>query len=65
MAKALVTTAPAAREKLFRAFQTALNQRGPYFPLIEPKQAFVTTTDLKNAVFNAAYIVDVTRVTPK
>ena len=40
------------------AFQTALNQRGPYFPLIEPTKAFVTTTDLKNAVFNAVYMAD-------
>lgn len=64
-AKALVTTASAAREKLYQQFQTELNARGPYFPLIQPTQVFVSTADLKNAVYNAVYSVDVTQVTPK
>jgi peptide/nickel transport system substrate-binding protein len=64
-AKALVTTATAARQKLYQQFQTALNQRGPYFPLIQPTQVFVSTTDLTNAVYNAVYSLDVTKVAPK
>ena len=64
-AKALVTTATAARQKLYQQFQTALNQRGPYFPLIQPTQVFVSTTDLTNAVYNAVYSLDVTQVAPK
>ena len=64
-AKALATTAPAARQKLYQQFQTALNLRGPYFPLIQPTQVFVSTTDLTNAVYNAVYSIDVTRVAPK
>src|SRR6266571_8584462 len=63
-AKALVTTAPAARAVLYQLIQLQLNQRGPFFPLIQPTQVFVSTTDLKNAVFNATYSVDVTQVTP-
>jgi hypothetical protein len=31
---------------------------------MQPTQVFVTTADLKNAVFNAEYQVDVTRVSP-
>jgi peptide/nickel transport system substrate-binding protein len=64
-AQALVTTDPAKRKALYQKIQTQLNQRGPYFPLIQPTQVFVSTTDLRNAVFNATYAVDVTQVSPK
>ena len=64
-AQALVTTDPAKRKALYQKIQAQLNQRGPYFPLIQPTQVFVSTTDLRNAVFNATYAVDVTQVSPK
>ncbi|HEY2934983.1 MAG TPA: hypothetical protein VGJ25_00200, partial [Gaiellaceae bacterium] len=64
-AKALVTTDSAAREKIYQQIQRALNQRGPFFPLLQPTQVFVATTDLKSAVFNPAYQIDVTQVSPK
>ena len=64
-AKALVTTDSAAREKIYQQIQRALNQRGPFFPLLQPTQVFVATTDLKDAVFNPEYEIDVTQVTPK
>ena len=64
-AQALVTTDAAARQKLYEQIQQQLNARGPYFPLIQPTQVFVATTDLKNAVYNATYSVDVTQVAPK
>jgi peptide/nickel transport system substrate-binding protein len=64
-AKLLVTTSPTARKSLYQEYQRELNQRGPYFPLIQPTQVFVSTTDLKNAVYNATYSVDVTQVSPK
>ena len=63
--QALVTTDSAARQKLYQQLQQQLNQRGPYFPLIQPTQVFVATTDLKNAVYNATYSIDVTKVSPK
>src|SRR5207253_6052355 len=49
-AKALVTTASKARAKIYQQIQLALNTRGPFIPLLQPTQAFVSTTDLKNAV---------------
>jgi peptide/nickel transport system substrate-binding protein len=64
-AQALVTTDAAKRVALYQKMQVQLNQRGPYFPLIQPTQVFVSTTDLTNAVFNATYSVDVTQVVPK
>lgn len=64
-AKALVTTAPAARKSLYQQFQLQLNQRGPYFPLIQPTQVFVATSDLTGAVYNAEYLVDVSHVAPR
>jgi peptide/nickel transport system substrate-binding protein len=64
-AQALVTTDATKRKTLYQKIQMQLNQRGPYFPLIQPTQVFVSTTDLSNAVFNATYSVDVTQVAPK
>jgi peptide/nickel transport system substrate-binding protein len=63
--QALTTTDSAKREKIYQQLQQQLNQRGPYFPLIQPTQVFVATTDLKNAVYNATYSIDVTQVAPK
>ena len=64
-AKALITTAPAARKSLYQQIQLQLNARGPFFPLMQPTQVFVATSDLKNAVYNSVYSVDVTNVSPK
>ena len=64
-ARARVTTKAKARQTVFRAIQRRLNAIGPFFPLIQPTQVFVSTKDLRNAVFNAQYQVDVTRVSPK
>ena len=64
-AKALTTTNTAAREKLYQQLQQQLNLRGPYFPLIQPTQVFVATTDLTNAVYNATYSIDVTQVSSR
>jgi peptide/nickel transport system substrate-binding protein len=63
-AKAQVTTQPAARAVVYRSIQRLLNLNGPFFPLIQPTQVFVATKDLKNAVYNSVYDVDVTQVTP-
>jgi peptide/nickel transport system substrate-binding protein len=64
-AKALVTTASTARAKIYQQIQLALNERGPFIPLLQPTQVFVSTTDLKNAVFNPEYQIDVTQASAK
>jgi peptide/nickel transport system substrate-binding protein len=64
-AKALITTNAKQRKQIYQQIQTQLNQSGPYFPLMQPTQVFVATSDLKNAVYNAEYDVDVTQVSPK
>src|SRR6266508_2920429 len=64
-AKARVTTATKARQRVYRQIQRRLNATGPFFPLLQPTQVFVSTKDLKNAAFNAQYQVDVTQVAPK
>jgi peptide/nickel transport system substrate-binding protein len=64
-AKALVTTAPAARRSLFQQIQRGMNARSPFMPLIQPTQVFVSTSDLGGAVFSGAYVVDVTGISPK
>jgi peptide/nickel transport system substrate-binding protein len=65
VAKARVATAPATRRSLYQQIQLALNARSPFIPLIQPTQAFVTTTDLAGAAFSGAYDVDLTQVSPK
>jgi len=64
-ARARVTTKAKARQTVFRSIQRRLNAIGPFFPLIQPTQVFVATKDLRNAVFNAQYQVDITRVSPR
>ena len=61
----LVTTAPGPRKALYQQYQRELNARGPFFPLMQPTQVFVSTSDLRNAVYNATYSIDVTQVSPK
>ncbi len=60
-----VATKEAARTRLYRSIQQRLNQVGPYFPLLQPTQVFVTTKDLSGAAFNAVYFVDITKVKPR
>ena len=63
-ARARVTTAAGPRALIYRQIQSALNSRGPFVPLLQPTQVFVSTRDLKNAVFNPQYQIDVTQVAP-
>jgi peptide/nickel transport system substrate-binding protein len=60
-----VATNEAVRTRLYRSIQQRLNQVGPYFPLMQPTQVFVTTKDLSGAAFNAVYFVDITKVKPR
>jgi peptide/nickel transport system substrate-binding protein len=64
-ASAAVATDTTKRKGLFQTFQRQLNASGPYFPLMQPTQVFVATSDLKNAVYNAVYSVDVTKLAPR
>jgi peptide/nickel transport system substrate-binding protein len=64
-ARARVTSKEAARQTVYRQIQRRLNAVGPYIPLLQPVQVFVSTKDLKGAVFNAQYQVDVTQVAPR
>jgi peptide/nickel transport system substrate-binding protein len=63
--QALVTTDSTKRKNLYQQIQRALNQRGPYFPLIQPTQVFVSTSDLAGATYNAEFLVDPLQVSPK
>jgi peptide/nickel transport system substrate-binding protein len=58
-ARARVTTSDAARAPMYRQIQQRLNRTGPYFPLIQPTQVFAATNDLRGAVFNPLYSIDV------
>jgi peptide/nickel transport system substrate-binding protein len=58
-ARARVTTSDRARAPIYRQIQQRLNRTGPYFPLIQPTQVFAATSDLRGAVFNPLYSIDV------
>jgi peptide/nickel transport system substrate-binding protein len=60
-----VTRGTKARQTIYRQIQRRLNAVGPFFPLLQPTQVFVSTKDLKGAVFNAQYQIDVTQVAPR
>jgi peptide/nickel transport system substrate-binding protein len=60
-----VTRATKARQTIYRQIQRRLNAVGPFFPLLQPTQVFVSTKDLKGAVFTAQYQVDATQAAPK
>ena len=64
-ARARVTTTEKARETIYRQIQRRLNAVGPFVPLLQPVQVFVSTKDLRGAAFNAQYQVDVTQVAPR
>jgi peptide/nickel transport system substrate-binding protein len=63
--KARVTSKSAARQTVYRQIQRRLNAVGPFIPLLQPVQVFVSTKDVTGAVFNAQYQVDVTQVAPR
>ncbi|HEV8685843.1 MAG TPA: ABC transporter substrate-binding protein [Gaiellaceae bacterium] len=64
-ARARTTTKAGARQTIYRQIQRRLNAVGPFIPLLQPVQVFVSTRDLKGAVFNAQYQVDITHVAPR
>jgi len=63
-AKARVATSPSTRRSLYQRIQLGLNAQSPFIPLIQPSQAFVSTTDLAGAAFSGAYLVDLTQISP-
>jgi peptide/nickel transport system substrate-binding protein len=62
--QALVTTKPVARTAIYRSYQRLLNAQGPYFPLIQPTQVYVSTKDLKGAVYNSVYDTNINQISP-
>jgi len=63
--KAAVATVPAQRTTLFRAIGTAIDTKGPFFPLIQPGQVVATSKNLTNAPFNVLYWLNVAAVGSK
>ena len=64
-ARARVTPVDRVRAPMYRQIQNRLNQSGPYFPLIQPTQTFAATADLRGAVFNPLYSIDVRLPVPR
>ncbi len=56
--KAAATTGVPARQAIFEKYQEALNQNGPFIPLIQPAEVVVGTNGLKNLQANGLWLVD-------
>jgi peptide/nickel transport system substrate-binding protein len=63
--KAAVATKPAVRTALFRQIGTAIDTKGPFFPLLQPGQVVASSKNLTNAPFNVLYWLDVAAVGSK
>lgn len=55
----------AERGKLFQDIQRKLNEDSPYFPLFQPAQAIVASSNLTNVVLSPVYVLDVRAVGSK
>jgi peptide/nickel transport system substrate-binding protein len=56
--KAASATGVAARQAAFEQWQTALNQSGPFIPLLQPAEVVVGTKGIKNLQANGLWLVD-------
>ena len=56
--KASATTGVSARQAIFEQYQEALNQSGPFIPLLRPAAVVVGTKGIKNLQSNGLWLVD-------
>lgn len=63
--KAGATVDNQQRAQLFQQIQTQLNQIGPFFPLLQPGQVVVASSNLTSTDFNATWWLDVSKVGTK
>ena len=61
-AKAGATADNAARGKLFQQLQEQLNQGNPIFPLINPGQSVVATSNLTNVTYSPVWYLDLAAI---
>ena len=57
--QAATTTGVSARQAVFEKFQNAMNEYGPFIPLIQPAVVIVGTKNLKNLQANAVWLVNI------
>lgn len=50
------------REQLYHDIQNAMNQSGPFFPLIQPGQIVAGSKNLTNLEYNASWLIDVAAI---
>ncbi len=58
LAAKAATVTGSARDAAFQAYQRALNQVGPFVPLIQPAEVVVGTKGIKNLTSNGLWLVD-------
>jgi peptide/nickel transport system substrate-binding protein len=60
--QAAVTLGTSAREAIFAKFQTALNQSGPFEPLLQTAQVTVATKGLTDVQANGLWLLDLRQI---
>ncbi len=61
-AQAGSTADNAKREQLYQGIQNAMNQTGPFFPLLQPGQIVAGSKNLTNLEYNASWLIDVAAI---
>ena len=62
--QAAAATDPDAREAIFTDFATAMQQDGPFVPLIVPGSNIATAKTVTGAVYNAVWTMDIAELSP-
>ncbi|WP_227497061.1 ABC transporter substrate-binding protein [Planctomonas psychrotolerans] len=63
-AQAAAETNPDEREAAFTDFATAMQDSGPFVPLIVPGSNIATTDEVEGAVYNAVWTMDIAELSP-
>ena len=50
------------RQQLYQDIQNAMNQSGPFFPLLQPGQIVAGSKSLTNLAYNASWLIDVAAI---
>jgi peptide/nickel transport system substrate-binding protein len=63
-AQAAAETDPDERESVFTDFATAMQESGPFVPLIVPGSNIATTDEVDGAVYNSVWTMDIAELSP-
>ncbi|SFZ85645.1 peptide/nickel transport system substrate-binding protein [Devosia enhydra] len=63
-ATAAITIEPSERDAIYKQWQQALNENGPFIPLFQPPTTLVSSKTVANVTYHPTWTVDLAEVTP-